>query len=134
MRCAERPRRGAVSVVDLETCAATVIAQKPDWDSLDGIRWTPWGTVLFAEERDNGRLFEVVLDKKDPMKGTVVERPKVGLLAHEGIEVGPDGSVYVIDEFRGQRRGVGGGIYRFVPDRRGDLTQGKLLRPEGRRR
>ena len=94
--------------------------------ALDGIRWTPWGTVLFAEETDNGRLFELVLDKKDPMSGTTYRAAALGLLAHEGIEVGPDGAVYVIDEFRGQSAGVGGGIYRFVPDRRGDLTAGKL--------
>lgn len=120
------PAGGAVSVVDLQTCEAKVIAQDPTWTALDGIRWTPWGTVLFAEETTNGRLIELVLDKKDPMTGTTYERPALGLLAHEGIEVGPDGSVYVIDEFLGQSNGVGGGIYRFVPDRRGDLTAGKL--------
>lgn len=118
---------GAVSVVDLQTCEAKVIAQDPTWTALDGIKWTPWGTVLFAEETTNGRLLELVLDKKDPMSGTAVERPALGLLAHEGIDVGADGAVYVVDEFRGQTSGVGGGIYRFVPDRRGDLTKGKLF-------
>ncbi len=120
------PDGGAVTVVDLETCDAKVIAQDPTWTALDGIRWTPWGTVLFAEETTDGRLLELVLDKKDPMSGTAVERPALGLLAHEGIEIGADGSVYVIDEFRGQTSGFGGGIYRFVPDRKGDLTAGKL--------
>lgn len=120
------PAGGAVSVVDLETCEAKVIAQDPTWTALDGIRWTPWGTVLFAEETTNGRLFELVLDDSDPMSGTVEERPAVGLLAHEGIEVGNDGSIYVVDEFRGQTAGFGGGIYRFVPDRRGDLSSGAL--------
>ncbi len=120
------PAGGAVTVVDLETCDARVIAQDATWTALDGIRWTPWGTVLFAEETTDGRLFELVLDKKDPMSGTAVERPALGLLAHEGIEVGADGSVYVIDEYLGQTNGVGGGIYRFVPDRRGDLTSGSL--------
>jgi uncharacterized protein len=120
------PAGGAVSVVDLETCEARVIAQDPTYTALDGIRWTPWGTVLFAEETDGGRLFELVPDPKDPMNGEVVERPAVGNMAHEGIEVGADGSVYVIDEFRGQTAGYGGGIYRFVPDRRGDLSAGDL--------
>jgi len=120
------PAGGAVSVVDLQTCAARVIAQDPTWTALDGIRWTPWGTVLFAEETDNGRLFELVLDPDDPMSGSVLERPAVGLLAHEGIEIGNDGSVYVVDEFRGQTSGFGGGVYRFVPDRRGDLSSGEL--------
>jgi uncharacterized protein len=120
------PEGGAVSVVDLQTCEAKVIAQSPEWTALDGIRWTPWGTVLFAEETDGGSLLELVLDKKDPMKGTAIERPAVGLLAHEGIEIGGDGSVFVIDENRGQSSGSGGGIYRFVPDRKGDLSSGSL--------
>ncbi len=120
------PAGGAVSVVDLRTCEAAVIAQDPTWTALDGIRWTPWGTLLFAEETDGGRLFELTPDPHDPMAGTVVERPAVGALAHEGIEVGPDGAVYVVDENRGQSSGVGGGIYKFVPDRRGDLSSGQL--------
>lgn len=121
------PAGGAVSVVDLETCEARVIAQREDWTALDGIVWTPWGTILFAEETTGGRLFELVLDKKDPMSGTIYERPAVGQMAHEGIEVGTDGSVYVIDEQRGQTSSDGGGgIYRFVPDTYGDLSSGSL--------
>ncbi len=121
---------GVVSVVDLKT-GETRILVGPDtsrpYQALDGIRWTPWGTILFAEEVSGGRLLEVVLDQKDPMTAVaVIDRPAVGRLAHEGIDVGPDGSVYVVDEFRGQREGYGGGIYKFVPDRRGDLSGGKL--------
>ena len=41
-------------------------------------------------------------------------------MRHEGIGVAPDGSVYVIDELNG------GSIYRFVPTRRGDLSDGQL--------
>lgn len=117
---------GAVSVVDLKTGKARVIAQDPSWTALDGIYWTPWNTVLFAEETTNGRLLELVLDEHDKMSGVAVERPAVGLLAHEGIEIDREGSVYVVDEFRGQTSGYGGGIYKFVPDNFGDLTSGKL--------
>lgn len=124
---------GAVSVVDLKTGETKVIAQSTDWTALDGIVWTPWGTVLFAEETTGGKLLELVLDKKDPMSGTVYDRPAVGRLAHEGIAVGPDGAVYVVDEHRGLTDGsicgatpCGGSIYKFVPHKRGDLSSGDL--------
>jgi hypothetical protein len=128
------PEGGVVSVVDLKTGKTKIIAQDVTYDALDGIVWTPWGTVLFAEEVSNdrpgvaprGRLFELVLDKRDLTTGTVYDRPAVGRLAHEGIAVGPDGAVYMVDEFRGQTSGYGGGIYKFVPDHYGDLSSGKL--------
>lgn len=119
---------GAVSVVDLKTGETKVLAQDPSWDALDGIEWTPWGTILFAEEITGGRLFEIILAKNDPTTAAaVIDRPAVGRLAHEGIQMGPDGSVYVVDEFRGELEGYGGGIYKFVPERRGDLSSGNLF-------
>lgn len=112
---------GALSVVDLKTGAAKVIAQDISWRRLDGIRWTPWGTILFAEESAGGRLFEAFLDPKDPTKIVKVEtRPEVGILRHEGIEALADGTVFVIDELNG------GSIYKFVPTTRGDLSDGQL--------
>ena len=41
---------GAVSVIDLETGRTRVLVQRGDWDALDGMVWTPWHTLLFAEE------------------------------------------------------------------------------------
>jgi hypothetical protein len=112
---------GAVSVVDLETGQAKVIAQDLGWRRLDGIRWTPWGTVLFAEETTGGRLFELFLDPADPTKAAHVEhQAEVGILRHEGIEAAGSGTVFVIDELNG------GSIYKFVPSRRGDLSDGQL--------
>ena len=130
---------GAVSVVDLWGIRPTrVLVQEGDprfpeitsATDLDGIRWTPWGTILFAEEeleepvvgtQDSGRLYEIVLDPHDPMRAIdVKDRPQVGRLRHEGIEVGSDGAIYVVDELNG------GSIFRFVPDRRGDLSSGQL--------
>ncbi len=118
---------GAVSVVDLHTGETEILAQDESWDALDGIVWTPWGTILFAEEVAGGRLLEIVLDNQNPMKAAeVIDRPAVGRMAHEGIEIGPDGAVYVVDEFRGLSAGYGGGIYKFVPDVYGDLSSGDL--------
>ena len=112
---------GSLSVVDLKTGEAKVIAQREDWRRLDGLRWTPWGTLLFAEETGGGRLFEAFLDPTDPTVVTSVEeRREVGILRHEGIEALGDGTVYVIDELNG------GSIFKFVPTKRGDLSDGQL--------
>lgn len=81
----------------------------------------PVGTLLFAEETTGGRLFEAFFDTNDPTKVTEVkERRALGILAHEGIEALPNGDLYVIDEL------TGGGIFKFVPDKRGDLSEGQL--------
>ncbi len=123
---------GAVSVVDLETGETKILAQEPSWTALDGIRWTPWGSVIFAEETDGGRLLEIAFDGDLTTAAAVIERPNVGLMAHEGIDLDADGNVYVVDEHRGQTSGCvigtpcGGGIYRFVPDFYGDLSSGSL--------
>jgi len=124
---------GAVSVVDLKTGETRVLVQDVSWTALDGIRWTPWGSILFAEETAGGRLLEIILDPQDPMKALqVIDRPAVGRLAHEGIDVDTSGNVYVVDEHRGRSQGCetvtpcGGGVYKFVPDTYGDLSSGSL--------
>ena len=118
-----------LAVVDLETGEAKPLVKDPAWSRVDGIEWTPWGTLLFGEERDGGQVHEAFLDPKDPTRVLRVEaRPQLGVMRHEGIGTGPDGSVYVIDELNG------GSIYRFVPSTRGDLSDGTLyaLRLTGR--
>jgi len=127
-----QPEGGSVSVVDLTTGETKLLAQDPSWDALDGIRWTPWGTVLFAEETDGGRLFEIVLNDDMMSAADVIDRPAVGRLAHEGIDIDAEGNVYVVDEFRGRSSSCdgmtpcGGGIYKFVPNSYGDLSAGDL--------
>lgn len=126
------PEGGSVSVVDLETGETKLLAQDSGWNALDGIRWTPWGTVLFAEETAGGRLFEITLNDDMMSAASVVDRPAVGRVAHEGIEVDAAGNVYVVDEHRGRSVGCdgmvpcGGGVYKFVPDTYGDLSSGSL--------
>ena len=125
---------GAVSVVDLKTGLAKIIAQRHDWEALDGIVWTPWHSVLFAEETitaalgdpavpqaTSGLLYEMALDKDDPTTAAnVTVRPQLGSLSHEGIEIDAEGNVYVVDEERT------GAIYKFVPTTYGDLSAGQL--------
>jgi secreted PhoX family phosphatase len=112
---------GSLSVVDLKTGEAEVLVQREDFNRLDGLRWTPWGTPLFAEETAGGHIYEAILDPKDPTEVIdVIERTEVGVMRHEGIEALADGTVFVIDELNG------GSIYKFVPTKRGDLTDGQL--------
>ncbi len=129
---ANQPEGGTVSVVDLETGATTILVQDASYDALDGIRWSPWGTVVFAEEVDGGRFFEIELNSDLVTAKAVLDRPAVGRLAHEGIDFDADGNVYVVDEHRGRSSGCngvvpcGGGVYKFVPDTYGDLSSGSL--------
>ena len=43
-------RMASVSVTDLVSGQTKIIAQRADWEALDPIVWTPWGTLLIAEE------------------------------------------------------------------------------------
>ena len=88
---ANQPEGGTVTVVDLETGETRILAQDPGYDALDGIRWTPWGTVLFAEEKTGGRLLEIELNDDMMSAAAVIDRPAVGRLAHEGIDLDATG-------------------------------------------
>ena len=125
---------GTVSVVDLQTGMAKELVTRNDWEALDGIVWTPWQTILVDEEAgasvrkdpdapnaESGLVYELKLDNKDLTSiESVSVRPKLGALAHEGIEIDDEGNVYVIDEDRH------GSIYKFVPTTYGDLSDGQL--------
>ena len=41
---------GQVSVTDLKTGETRELARRADWERFDGIVWTPWATILAAEE------------------------------------------------------------------------------------
>ena len=125
---------GALSVVDLHTGVARELIGRADWEALDGLVWTPWGSLLFTEEvgyakrpdpaapnAKAGLVYELKPKPDDPSRvESVSVRPMLGALSHEGIEVDTQGQVYVIDEMRN------GSIYKFVPDRYGDLSSGQL--------
>jgi hypothetical protein len=137
---------GSLSVTDLLTGTTKTIAQRADWESLDPTVWTPWGTLLFAEEtnaaqfRDPaypqavaGLAYEVFFDDADPSVVTkVVARPAIGSKSHEGMRFDPQGNLYSISER------TPGYLFKFVPDRRGDLSSGqtyvlKVTQPTGDR-
>ena len=126
-RTHELGSNGAVSVTDLWTGETRILAQRPEWGRLDGIVWTPWGSLLIAEERAGGLVYEI-----DPDSGTATARPAIGRKSHEGMRFDPQGNLYSISESNP------GYIFKFVPDVSGDLSAGqsyalKIVEPTGDR-
>jgi hypothetical protein len=124
---------GAVTVTDLHTGATSLVDQQSHYEALDGIAWTPWGTLLFAEERIVASLKDPrvpnavggLVYEWNPATGVSVPRPAVGARSHEGLRFDPEGNLYGISESTPGANGSGA-IYKFVPDRRGDLSSGQL--------
>ncbi|MCA9471477.1 MAG: DUF839 domain-containing protein [Nitrospirales bacterium] len=113
--------QAAISIIDLKTGQTSIHEgrQFGGWSRLDGIEWTPWGTLLVGEESGAfGRLFEC---KVNGMELSCVDRPQLGRMSHEGIAVTEEGNVFVVDEYDG------GSIYKFVPDEYGRLASGQLF-------
>ena len=143
-RTHETLEAGQVTMTDLWTFETRVLAQRFDWNRLDGIVWTPWHTLLVGEEMrperqpstpdplfpqaQAGLIYEV-----DPYTGANIARPALGAKAHEGIRIDPQGNVYGISETAPTTRvgtpprpAPGGYVFKFVPDRRGELSSGEL--------
>lgn len=124
---------GAVTVTDLLTDVTTLVDQEPHYEALDGIAWTPWNTLIFAEERIVASLKDPrvpnavggLVYEFDPRTGVTIPLPAVGARSHEGLRFDPQGNLYGISESTPGANGSGA-IYKFVPDRRGDLTSGQL--------
>jgi hypothetical protein len=126
-RTHETTSNGAVSVTDLWTGATSILVQSASFGRLDGIVWTPWGTILFAEERAGGLVYEI-----DPANPVAVARPAVGRKSHEGMRFDPQGNLYTISE------SFPGYIFKFTPSTHGDLSAGqsyalKIVNPTGDR-
>jgi hypothetical protein len=120
--------------LDLKTGKAETILR--GLSGADGVRLTPWGTVLVTEEADDGGAYEIIdplnvtnhtvisraagniVDANGNISAKVVKRSALPTLAWEGIGILPSGVVYAGDEERPGSGGFnadGGAIFKFVP-------------------
>ena len=99
--------------------------------ACDGIRTTPWGTVLATEEVDDGAAYEildplnlsgVVIDREAGTTSDethVVRRRALPQMAWEGLTITAEGVVIAGDELRpgsdDKADADGGAIFKFIP-------------------
>jgi Bacterial protein of unknown function (DUF839) len=111
----------------------------------DGIRRTPWNTIVATEETDDGGLYEILNPLTTPdltlvargasdvvdtngaavASGKIEYRGAVGKLAWEGLDLTKQGVVYYGDEERPGTGGAdfdGGSLFKFVPELKWDGT------------
>jgi secreted PhoX family phosphatase len=145
--CIEQPRNGitpsgntginpGIQRVELRTGKVETILHGTD--HCDGIRITPWGTILATEESGDGRAYELIdplsitghwiadrdrgdirnaIDGEDASE-QIVQRRQLPVMAWEGLAVLPSGVIYAGDELRpgdAGRNRAGGTIYKFLP-------------------
>ncbi|QDU65922.1 alkaline phosphatase PhoX [Engelhardtia mirabilis] len=94
-------------------------AATDDFGRFDPATWTPWGSVLTAEETTGGRLFEVRNPLATGGPYDVVWHSGIPALRHEGLRLDSLGNVYMVDEDNS------GSIYKFAPKTPGDLSVGQ---------
>ena len=128
---------GEVTVTDLQNLGPNStkrFAFRADWEAMDPIVWTPWGTILVAEETNAsskpdpdyptakaGLVYELIPSAADPsVLDRIITRPALGSKAHEGARFDKQGNLYSISERNP------GFIFKFTPDVKGDLSSGQL--------
>ncbi|TNF06550.1 MAG: hypothetical protein EP323_04745, partial [Gammaproteobacteria bacterium] len=125
----------SIQRVDLATGMAETILR--GMDRCDGIRTTPWGTVLATEETNDGQGYElinpletdnntvlnrstgVIVDENSNPATNIVKRDALPTMGWEGLTVTEEGVVIGGDELRpgtGTDDKDGGAIFKFVPD------------------
>jgi secreted PhoX family phosphatase len=109
--------------------------------SCDGVRRTPWGSVLFSEEAgggaQGGRVYELInpletsgvkLDRATGVfsggtgAANLTARPALGRNSFEGFALFPNGVVYYGDENRPSNGKPGGAFFKFIPSKPWDLN------------
>lgn len=103
--------------------------------ACDGIRRTPWQTILATEEASDGGVYEIInplnmtnqtitdrtlgtiIDENGIPSTSIVKRAALPKMAWEGLGVTPEGVVYAGDELRPgtPANADGGAMFKFVP-------------------
>lgn len=121
----------SVQRIDLSTGAVETLLR--GMSGCDGIRRTPWNTIVATEETDDGGFYEIidplnttentVADRalgtiSGPTASNIVKRIAMPIIAWEGLDITQEGVVYAGDEERPGTGGPdadGGSIFKFVP-------------------
>ncbi|MEQ1902281.1 MAG: hypothetical protein ABL866_16290 [Devosia sp.] len=119
------------SVQSIALADGTVTTLLRGLSACDGIRTTPWGTIIATEEDDVGNAYEIIdplaikdVVVKDRATGEVsdpahvVKRTTLATMAWEGFLVTPEGVVIGGDEWRpgtDTPDADGGAIFKFIP-------------------
>ncbi len=131
------PTGSGVERINIATGAVQSIVNNGGMKSCDGVRATPWGTVLVSEEAGGGPAGGRVYEILDPLTITgvsldratgvfsggtnsknIVPRPAMGRLSFEGFALYQNGVTYYGDELRpgtGGEGNIGGSYFKFVP-------------------
>lgn len=141
--CVEQTRSGSTMPPGLNPSVQRVSVVTGDVEtvlhgmsSCDGIRTTPWGTILATEEAGpDGRAYEIIEplgttghwiadrvtgDVRDGLSSsnlsaTIVQRPRLGNFSWEGLAILPSGVVIAGDELNPGGGNEGGAIFKFIP-------------------
>ncbi len=105
----ETRSEAGVTRIDLEADEVVILLHSTQFVRLDGLLWTPWDTLLVAEERQGGQLFEILNPLAPPEQIEYALRPAFGQRRHEGLAIDWRGFFYGVDE------DPKGSIYRFRP-------------------
>ena len=136
---ADKPINPSIQTIDMESGAVDTVA----WglDRCDGIRTTPWNTILATEETGGGSAWELldplsgddflVMDRGQPGDAAtivdpdgfdatpgMIKRTELPAMGWEGLAVLPSGVVYAGDELRpgtGASDKDGGSLFKFIP-------------------